>query len=449
MQRFILTICVFLFGAVGFGQDTLPKVRDIVKKFYSTYRKEELNPPYISFEKRKNGWFVITQKIEGGELVPADRYLFYNRKTAKYETLPLSKNQGYTEINPGEYMDWYDLQSFDAQIYYGYRGWYKDVISELGNKKALSDDEMNGLARAYSIYAGALLSDQTGFSVKSEIWNLPLSINCLSPGQIEEFNLLEKTAQELFKKLAERNPGYETVVGKIGMKYANEVMYQYTILLAHASDYAMKMKLPSDLYTAEQLEVSRKNLENCPPGAILFSFSDNDYYPVHYLQHALGLRKDVHLINYNLISLDRYIYRATHPQYGSAAIHLSVDTTFYMGNVNDLIYIRDSGFSFMFSDIRWLLTFGTKEDIFGRVTLSADKILLSKDKTVTNDGMTITAGAAFSLKDVRYLIKNQWILLDILENLDGRKICFPNGFSDQLKGLNEHLYPDKGLLIFQ
>jgi hypothetical protein len=449
MQRLFFIFFLALFCSEILGQNSIagPKAREVLKEFYGTYSTAELEYGYVSFEKRREGWFVVLQKIESQELVPIDKFLFYNNRLKKYQSLPISKKESKEDIDPANYMNEYELRNFDAQFFYGYKGWYKDVINEFRDKKEISDDEMNGLARAYSIYAGGLLSDQSGDAPKNEIWDLPLSMNCLSPEQISRFNLLEAKAQELFKKLAVRNPAYETIVGKIGMKYANEIMFQYTILLAYANDYAMQMKLPLDLYTAEQLEIAKKNLEICPPGAILLSFGDNDYYPIHYLQKVQGFRKDVYLINYNLIGLDRYIYRITFPQYESKAIQLSVDTSFYKGNKNQLIYIRDSAFSFMFSNLNRLLKFSPKDE-YNRVTLSADKILLSKDKQVNANGINIGDMAVISLKNVQYLINNQWILLDIIENLKGRKICFPNTFNDELKGLNEYLSSKGDLWIY-
>jgi hypothetical protein len=98
---------------------------------------------------------------------------------------------------------------------------------------------LNGLARAYSTYAAGMIFDQ-GDMLENEVWKLHLDINCLSLEQIKKYNSLEVNAQKLFKELASRNPKYETIVGTIAMKAANEVMVQYTTLLAYANDYAKK-----------------------------------------------------------------------------------------------------------------------------------------------------------------------------------------------------------------
>ncbi len=425
----------------------MPGVRDMINEFYGKYSTGHLEYPQVSFEKRKEGWYVATQRINVNKLETVDWLLFYDNLLKAYKLLSLERNPENKEIDPEEYLNAFELNNYNVQIYYGYNGWYKDVINEFKDKEQLSNDEMNGLARAYSAFANGLISNQYGGTAEDEIWKLSLTMNCLSPAQIDQFVFLETGAQKWFKKLAESNPNFETAVGKIGIKYANEVMVQYTTLLAYANEYASKMKLPADLYSKEQLIYARKLLESCPYNSILFSFGDNDYYPVHYLQKAKGVRKDVYLINYNLISLDHYIFQATQPQYGSKSIKLSADSSLYSGANHELIYIYDSSRSMSFTNFIKQMQVDKKDD-FGRITVKAGSLQLKKNIKPNAGAAAVKQSIHISLKEVKYLLKNQWVLLDILENLNGRKICFPNLFDDQLKGLNRFLVRKGDLWIY-
>lgn len=84
-----------------------------------------------------------------------------------------------------------------------------------------------------------------------------------------------------------------------------------TIALCLLAVPALMAKEEWDDHDRSQKTLARASAYNtlmsCAPNAILFTFGDNDTYPVWYLQEIEGVRPDVRIINMSLLGIDWYI----------------------------------------------------------------------------------------------------------------------------------------------
>ena len=393
------------------GQQS-PNLKEIVQRFYQTYDLPFNVYPRAVFEKKLDKWYIgVLKQSRDGNYETRDVMLYYDAAKG-YQILPLEKTSRAEPVDFNEYFDEWTTNNYNLHPYYGYTGWYKDVIALYTKKNSLSDDELYSLGRAYSAHASSMMNDLTLDALKEEMFKCPFSINCLNEDQIKKYNLVIEAAQKSFSTLATRNPSYQTAVGPIAIKNANEHLVQFHSMLTFADNYALSMQLPDNLYPDSVINKSISMLSDCPLNAILVSFGDNDFYPLLYLQQKKKLRRDVHIVHYSLLGVDDHIFRATQPQFDAKGIDMALDTMNYRGNTNDVVVIESRLDSIDFIRAIDIIKNGQVNEV-GLKTIPSRRLLLKTGK----------GKVAINL-DKHYLLKNDIALLDIIQNLNGRKLCF-------------------------
>lgn len=193
------------------------------------------------------------------------------------------------------------------------------------------------------------------------------------------------------------------------------------------------------------LNIARSYLESCEPNAILFTYGDNDTYPLWYAQEVEEIRTDVRVINFGLMGADWCIRQLSRKNHQSEAIPFSIPLLRYReGDLDNALMMEQSK---EYADLKSVVRFIGSNDEASKLPLrNGDKIDFSPTRniySVTSAGDTI----AWEIKK-EILYKNDIALLDILaSNNWQRPVYFTiGGDTDIFLGLDKYMRND-GLVL--
>jgi hypothetical protein len=210
-------------------------------------------------------------------------------------------------------------------------------------------------------------------------------------------------------------------------------------------------------------DLSKNYLESLAPNAILFTYGDNDTYPLWYIQEVEGVRPDVRLVNLSLFDAEWYINGMKRIQNASAPLPISMTAEQYAKGTRDIMYFQDykvegdveleNILGLLLSDNpddKLQLQDGNRENFLPtkNFRLTVDKAAALKNKAINLQDSSRLAPALTWTYNKGFVTKGTLAMFDILvHNNWERPIYFTAGMPpEQFNGLNNYLY-NEGLVL--
>jgi len=191
-------------------------------------------------------------------------------------------------------------------------------------------------------------------------------------------------------------------------------------------------------------------LNSVDKDAIIFTYGDNDTYPLWYAQEVENIRRDVRVVNLSLIAVDWYIEKLRRRVNDSPPLKLSIPTEAYRGNKRNQVFFYNQQDKSMSTPMNAF----TELSFIGQQTQEATIlrsrnlfIPVDRSKMITNGLMSASDTSMVDRINLRfppsstYILKDQLAVLDVVaSNIATRPVYFAvTCKNEKLLGLNDYM----------
>ena len=198
-------------------------------------------------------------------------------------------------------------------------------------------------------------------------------------------------------------------------------------------------------------DYARNFLESCEKDAIIFTYGDNDTYPLWYVQEVERVRTDVRVVNLSLIHVDWYINQQRRRINDSAPLKMTIPAEAIQGIKRSQVLVDTRNETPM--SLPQVLKFVAEDHPQGRQGqidsyLPAKNVFIPVDKNkalasgmISSKDTNVVDKISFSLGNKSVMAKGDLAILDIISsNFNDRPIYFAVTCREEsLKGLGDYL----------
>jgi hypothetical protein len=195
-------------------------------------------------------------------------------------------------------------------------------------------------------------------------------------------------------------------------------------------------------------------LESTAPNAIIFTYGDNDTYPLWYAQEVENIRRDVRVVNLSLIQVDWYINKLRNKVNDSPPLKLTVPAEAYRGKKRNTVFFYPPQGPFEPKNILEELKYigHPQNEQQGQTIMRSSKLYIPVDRNQAiqsgwispNDTVNFVNRIEFDLSrslEAGYILKDELAIMDVIaSNIYDRPVYFATTCkNEKLLGLNDYM----------